>query len=71
LLRGEIIFVPVDGVTVRRLIDAVDAGDITTVTSMLSKRPELVDIDVSETDEHRALHHAVLQRRPAIVRLLM
>jgi ankyrin repeat protein len=61
----------VDGVTVRRLVDAVNAGDITTVTSMLSTRPELVDLDVSENDEHRALHHAVLQRRPAIVRLLM
>jgi hypothetical protein len=58
-------------VTVRRLVDAVNASDITTVTSMLSTRPELVDLDVSEDDEHRALHHAVLQRRPATVRLLM
>ena len=61
----------VDGVTVGRLAEAVRAGDITTVTSMLSARPELVHLDVSEYDEHRALHHAVLQRQPEIVRLLM
>ena len=28
-------------------------------------------LDVAENDEHRALHHAVLQRRPDIVRFLM
>jgi ankyrin repeat protein len=56
---------------ISQLVDAVNAGDITAVTSMLSTRPELVDVDVSEHDEHRALHYAVLQRRPAIVRLLM
>lgn len=61
----------VDGVTVGRLVEAVHAGDITTVTSMLSARPELVHLDVSENDEHRALHHAVLQRQPEIARLLM
>jgi ankyrin repeat protein len=61
----------VDGVTVRRLVEAVRAGDIRTVTSMLSARPELVHLDVSENDEHRALHHAVLQRQPEIARLLM
>ena len=38
---------------------------------MVTARPELVDLDVAENDEHRALHHAVLQRRPEIVRLLM
>jgi ankyrin repeat protein len=61
----------VDGVTVGRLVEAVRAGDVVTVTSMLSVRPELVDLDVSENDEHRALHHAVLQRQPEMVRLLM
>lgn len=61
----------VDGVTVRGLCDAVRAGDIDRVRAMLAARPELVDLDVSEDDEHRALHHAVLQRRPDIVRLLM
>ena len=61
----------VDGVTVRGLCDAVRAGDIDGVRAMLAVRPELVHLDVAEDDEHRALHHAVLQRRPEIVRLLM
>jgi ankyrin repeat protein len=61
----------VDGVTVRRLVDAVGAGDLETVRSMVAARPELVDTDVAENDEHRALHHAVLRRQPEIVRFLM
>ena len=61
----------VDGVTVRGLCDAVRAGDIDGVRAMLVIRPELVHLDVAEDDEHRALHHAVLQRRPEMVRLLM
>jgi ankyrin repeat protein len=61
----------VDGVTVRRLVEAVRGGDLDTVRSMLDARPELVHLDVAENDEHRALHHAVLCRRPDIVRLLM
>jgi ankyrin repeat protein len=61
----------VDGVTVRRLIDAVQAGDLEAVRSMVTARPELVHLDLAENDEHRALHHAVLQRRPEIVRFLM
>ncbi len=61
----------VDGVTIRGLCDAVRAGDIDGVRAMLVVRPELVHLDVAEDDEHRALHHAVFQRRPEIVRLLM
>jgi ankyrin repeat protein len=61
----------VDGVTVRALCDAVRAGDLDGVRAMLVLRPELVDLDVSENDEHRALHHAVLHQQPEIVRLLM
>ena len=61
----------VDGVTVRGLCDAVRGGDVDVVKSMLAARPELVHLDVAEDDEHRALHHAVLHRRPDIVRLLM
>jgi hypothetical protein len=57
--------------TVRRLVEAVCAGDITAVQLMLSARPELVHMDVHENDEHRALHHAVLRRQPEIVRVLM
>lgn len=61
----------VDGMTVRGLCDAVRAGNLDGVRAMLVVRPELVHLDVAEDDEHRALHHAVLQRRPDIVRLLM
>ena len=61
----------VDGMTVRRLIEAARNGDLDTVRSMVTVRPELVHVDVAENDEHRALHHAVLQRRPEIVRFLM
>ena len=61
----------VDGTTVRRLVEAVRNGDLDTVRSMVTARPELVHLDVAENDEHRALHHAVLRRRPVIVRFLM
>ena len=61
----------VDGTTVRRLVEAVRNGDLDTVRSMVTARPELVHLDVAENDEHRALHHAVLRRRPEIVRFLM
>ncbi len=61
----------VDGVTVERLAEAVRSGDIEAVRAILQVRPELVDRCMSGSDEHRALHYAVLQRNPAIVRLLM
>ncbi|HEX5110142.1 MAG TPA: hypothetical protein VFV95_16940 [Vicinamibacterales bacterium] len=61
----------VDGATVSRLIEAVRAGETAQVEAMLLARPELVNMDVSASDEHRALHHAVLARDTAMVRLLM
>jgi ankyrin repeat protein len=61
----------VDGVTVAGLADAVRAGDITKVRAMLAARPELVHMDMSEHNEHRALHYAVLERNEAMVRVLM
>jgi len=61
----------VDGVRVHRLVEAVRDGNLATVRSMVTARPELVHLDVAENDEHRALHHAVLSRRPEIVRFLM
>ena len=61
----------VDGVTVGRLLDAVRAGDAATVRAMAARRPEIVNLDVAENDEHQALHHAVLTRQPDLVRLLM
>ena len=61
----------VDGITVRRLVDAVRAAISTPCGRWSTARPELVHLDVAENDEHRALHHAVLRRRPDIVRFLM
>ena len=61
----------VDGITVSHLVDAIRAGDLNTVRSMVRVRPELIHLDVAEHDEHRALHHAVLERQPEIVRFLM
>jgi ankyrin repeat protein len=61
----------VNGVTIRRLIDAIRAGDMPTVERMLASKPELARMHVAESDEHQALHHAVLARRPEMVRLLM
>ncbi len=61
----------VDGVNVRQLIDAVKSGNLEEARKMLQARPELVDKDLAENNEHRALHFAVLQRNTAMVRLLM
>jgi ankyrin repeat protein len=61
----------VDGVTVRRLVEAVRADDLARVRTMLDARPELVEMDMSYSDEHQALHYAVLDRLPEMVRLLM
>lgn len=61
----------VDGVNIDSFMEAVKAGDLTKVRSMLGSRPELVSMDASESNEHRALHYAVLRRDIAMVRLLM
>jgi hypothetical protein len=61
----------VDGVTVHRLADAVRAGDIRQVRAMLKARPELVNMDMAENNEHHALHYAVFKRDPDMVRVLM
>lgn len=61
----------VDGVNIARFTEAVKAGDAAMVRTMLAARPELIDMDVSASNEHRAIHYAVLQRDPGMVRLLM
>jgi ankyrin repeat protein len=61
----------VDGVNIARFTQAVKAGNLQQVQSMLASRPELIAIDTAESDEHRALHFAVLRRDAAMVRLLM
>src|SRR5262245_42390147 len=60
----------VDGVTVNRLIGAVRSGDLQGVQATLKLRPELVNTVQASNNEHRALHYAVLDRNPAMVRLL-
>ena len=61
----------VDGVTIRRLVEAVSNGDIGRVRAMLKARPELANMAVSYSDEHRAIHYAAMHRQPEITRLLM
>jgi ankyrin repeat protein len=58
----------VDGVTVRRLAEAVRAGHLERVRAMLMVRPELARMDF---DNHAVIHHAVLAQAPEMVRLLM
>ena len=54
----------VDGVTIERFAEAVKRGDVAQTRGMLADRPELVSMDRSEGDEHRAIHYAVLRRDP-------
>ncbi|MGA2115858.1 MAG: ankyrin repeat domain-containing protein [Bryobacteraceae bacterium] len=61
----------VDGVSVARLAEAVEAGDLAEVRRLLAARPELIGMDMAASDEHRAIHYAVLGRDAAMVRLLM
>ncbi len=61
----------VDGVNIAKFAEAVKAGDMAQVRTLLHARPELVGMDMSGSDEHRALHYAVLRRDAAMVRLLM
>jgi ankyrin repeat protein len=61
----------VDGVSVRKLAEAVKSGDMAQARILLSTRPELVGMDMAASDEHRVLHYAVLRRDVAMVRLLM
>jgi len=61
----------VDGASVARLAEAVNAGDVDRVRALIHARPELVGMEMAPDNEHRALHYAVLRRDGAIVRLLM
>jgi len=61
----------VDGVNVTSLAEAVNAGNVTWVRTMLASRPELIGMDLAGNDEHRALHYAVLRRDVPMVRVLM
>ena len=58
----------VDGATVKRLIEAVRARNLDEVRALLKVRPELAQMS---TDNLQVLHHAVLERAPEMVRILM
>ena len=61
----------VDGANIARFAEAVKAGEMDQVRSLLASRPELICMDRSASDEHRAIHYAVLRRDAPMVRLLM
>lgn len=61
----------VDGVTIRRLAEAVSTNDLALASRMLHSRPELVNMAMSYVDERRPIHFAVMNRSPEMVRLLM
>jgi ankyrin repeat protein len=61
----------VDGANVANLAEAVNTGNFAQARTLLHARPELVHMDMAESNEHRALHYAVLRRDTAMVRLLM
>jgi ankyrin repeat protein len=61
----------VGGLNVQELAEAVNAGDIARARVLLNARPELAGTDMGASNEHRALHYAVLRRDVKMVRLLM
>lgn len=56
----------VDGITIKRLVEAVRSGDTGNVRTMLKARPELPDMTVSYGDGHRAIHYAVMHWLPDV-----
>lgn len=60
-----------DRVTLQRLVEAVEQGDVSEARALLRQNPKLVNVDMAENDEHRVLHYAVLRRDEAMVRALM
>src|SRR5262245_55614014 len=59
------------GLTPNALAEAVRANDLARVASLLDARPELVNMEMSYGDERRAIHFAVMNRQPEMVRVLM
>jgi len=58
----------VDGITLKRLVDAVRTDDTAQVRALLKIRPELAHMSM---DNLQVLHHAVLNRSSEMVRILM
>jgi hypothetical protein len=63
----------VEGVTTKRLHDAVQKGDLATVRALLARRPEIVDLmrDGPSGFEIRPIHIAVMARDVEMTRLLL
>jgi ankyrin repeat protein len=63
----------VDGVTTRRLHEAVQKGDLGAVRALLARRPEIVDLlrEGPSGFEIRAIHIAVMARDVEMTRLLL
>ncbi len=58
----------VDGVTAKRLHEAVESSDLSAARAVLERRPEIVDQGRGET---RPIHRAVLRRDLAMTKLLL
>jgi len=58
----------VDGVTAKRLHEAVESGDLSAARALLERRPEIVD---QGRGEMRAIHMAVIRRDLAMTKLLL
>ena len=61
----------VDGITTSRLIETVRAGDADQVAAILRVRPELANREAPESHGLTALHYAVMERMPEVVRTLI
>lgn len=59
------------GITIAHLIETVRAGDVDRVRALLRARPELVNREAPSSPGYTALHYAVLERMPEMVRTLM
>ena len=58
----------VDGVTAKKLHEAVEGGDLASTRELLTRRPEIVDVGRGEM---RAMHMAVLRRDLQMCKLLL
>jgi ankyrin repeat protein len=58
----------VDGITAKRLHEAVESGDLSAARALLERRPEIVD---QGRGEMRAIHMAVIRRDLAMTKLLL
>lgn len=57
--------------TVAELCEASAGGDMERLNTILAVAPHLVGVDTASYDEHRALHHAVINRQTEAVSALM